>query len=172
MFAYYKDRGADDRARKACFGHRSPRDHGSHDEHRRKDSEFTLLHCTQSEYQAEAESLVSFAKFPVPKVLRDKDASIVSGIRGVGSPFAPAVFGQNLNDYIATANRNTFVCVQIESVEGLANCEAIAAVPGIGASSLPLRKAMINLLGYQTCYSSDRTTCARLWASSPATTRM
>ncbi|KAL8286659.1 hypothetical protein RQP46_004187 [Phenoliferia psychrophenolica] len=80
---------------------------------------------------AEAATLVSYAKFPVPTALRAKDASLVSGIRGVGSPFAPAVFGQNLTDYIATANRNTFVCVQIESVEGLNNCEEIAKVPGI-----------------------------------------
>lgn len=88
-------------------------------------------------YQAEAALLVSYAKFPVPTALRAKDASLISGIRGVGSPFAPAVFGQTLPDYIATANRNTFIIVQIESIEGLNACEEIARVPGIGKFSPP-----------------------------------
>ncbi|KAK4699339.1 4-hydroxy-2-oxoheptanedioate aldolase, partial [Phenoliferia sp. Uapishka_3] len=80
---------------------------------------------------ADAATLVSFAKFPVPTALRAQNSSLISGIRGVGSPFAPAVFGQNLGDYISTANQNTMVIVQIESVEGLNNCEEIAKVPGI-----------------------------------------
>lgn len=57
---------------------------------------------------------------------------VISGIRGVGSPFAPAAFGQTQGDYTATANFNTFVAVQIETVEGLNNCEEIAKVDGIG----------------------------------------
>lgn len=36
-----------------------------------------------------------------------------------------------LPDYIASANQNTFIAVQIESVEGLENCEEIAKVEGI-----------------------------------------
>lgn len=54
------------------------------------------------------------------------------GIRGAGSPFAPQVFDQSLPDYIASANRNTFIGVQIETVEGVEHCEEIAKVDGIG----------------------------------------
>ncbi len=56
----------------------------------------------------------------------------ISGVRGAGSPFAPAAFGQGMGEYIATANKNTFIAVQIETVEGLGNCEEIAKVDGIG----------------------------------------
>lgn len=88
-----------------------------------------------SSAKAEARRFVSFCKFPVPTAMRATDASLISGIRGAGSPFAPAVFKQGMQDYIDTANRNTFIAVQIESVEGLANCEEIAKVDGIGESS-------------------------------------
>ena len=84
-----------------------------------------MPHCQQ-----EARALVSFAKFPVPHEKREP--GVISGIRGVGSPFAPAVFGQTPREYTATANDNIFIAVQIETVEGLNNCEAIANVPGIG----------------------------------------
>lgn len=78
----------------------------------------------------EARALVSYAKFPTPK---DKQVpGGIVGVRGAGSPFAPAVFGQSLGDYIATANKNTFIAVQIETVLGLENCEEIAKVDGIG----------------------------------------
>ena len=78
----------------------------------------------------QARALVSYAKFPVPK---DKlGPGVISGVRGAGSPFAPAVFGQSMPEYIATANKNTFIAVQIETVEGLSNCEEIAKVEGIG----------------------------------------
>lgn len=92
----------------------------------------------------EARKLVSYAKFPVPKAQRTPEA--ISGIRGAGSPFAPAVFGQGMGDYIATANRNTFVAVQIETVEGLENCEEIAKVDGVG---------QLNLLWFTRCDVSD-----------------
>lgn len=78
----------------------------------------------------EARKLVSFAKFPVPKAQQTPDA--ISGIRGVGSPFGPAVFGQGSEEYVATANRNILVAVQIETVEGLANVDAISRVDGVG----------------------------------------
>ena len=81
--------------------------------------------------QEEARKIVQYAKFPVPTALRKQKPELISGIRGVGSPFAPAVFGQTLPDYISTANQNTLVAVQIESVEGLQNCEEIAKVDGI-----------------------------------------
>jgi 4-hydroxy-2-oxoheptanedioate aldolase len=78
----------------------------------------------------QARQLVSYAKFPVPKAQQKPDT--ISGIRGAGSPFAPAVFRQAMGDYIATANQNTLVAVQIETAEGLENCEEIAKVDGIG----------------------------------------
>ena len=83
---------------------------------------------------AEARTLVSFAKFPPEKGTILTPGSI-AGVRGVGSPFASAGFGQNAADYIATANKNIFIAVQIETVEGLNNCEEIAKVEGIGKLS-------------------------------------
>ncbi|KAF5393931.1 hypothetical protein D9757_000336 [Collybiopsis confluens] len=87
------------------------------------------LLCPMMSTAEEARTLVSYAKFPVPTDQRGAD--VISGIRGVGSPFAPAVFNQGMGDYIATANRNTFIAVQIETAEGLENCEEIAKVDGI-----------------------------------------
>ena len=84
--------------------------------------------------QEEARALVSFAKFPVPHSKRGP--GIISGIRGVGSPFAPAAFGQTPKEYIATANDNILIAVQIESTEGLNNCEEIAKVDGVGMSQI------------------------------------
>ncbi|KAJ4500038.1 Pyruvate/Phosphoenolpyruvate kinase-like domain-containing protein [Lentinula lateritia] len=85
--------------------------------------------CPMMSTSEEARKLVSYAKFPIPK--SQSTPATTSGIRGVGSPFAPAVFGQRMDDYIASANRNTFIAVQIETVEGLENCEEIARVDGI-----------------------------------------
>lgn len=84
--------------------------------------------CPMMSTAAEARALVSYAKFPSPV------PGALSGVRGVGSPFAPAVFNQNMAEYAATANRNTFVAVQIETVQGLENCEEIAKVEGVGTS--------------------------------------
>lgn len=81
--------------------------------------------------QKEARDLVSFAKFPAPRGQRSQPGTI-SGIRGVGSPFAPAAFGQTPREYTANANDNVLIAVQIETVEGLNNCEAIAKVDGVG----------------------------------------
>ncbi|KAK0467870.1 Pyruvate/Phosphoenolpyruvate kinase-like domain-containing protein [Desarmillaria tabescens] len=85
--------------------------------------------CPMMSTVDDARALVSYAKFPA---LKDKrTAEMVSGVRGAGSPFAPAAFGMGMSEYIATANRNTFIAVQIETVEGLSNCEEIAKVDGI-----------------------------------------
>lgn len=94
------------------------------------------LSDVDSTLQEEARRIVSYAKFPVPDAILAKSEKSggkvpISGIRGVGSPFAPAVFGQNLPDYVASANRNTMVIVQIETIDGLLACEEIANVPGI-----------------------------------------
>jgi 4-hydroxy-2-oxoheptanedioate aldolase len=56
----------------------------------------------------------------------------LNGVRGAGSAIAPALFKQSMGDYLATANRNILLAVQIETEEGLANCEEIAKVDGIG----------------------------------------
>lgn len=56
------------------------------------------------------------------------------GVRGCGSPFAPALFGQNLQEYQDTANYSTMIIVQIETPLGLQNCYEIASVPGVGKS--------------------------------------
>jgi len=79
----------------------------------------------------DAKALVSYCKFPLPISQRGVEGAI-SGVRGVGSPFAPAVFHQGPSAYVTTANQNTFVAVQIETLEGLNNCEEIAKVPGVG----------------------------------------
>jgi 4-hydroxy-2-oxoheptanedioate aldolase len=42
------------------------------------------------------------------------------------------VFGQTPREYTATANDNIFVAVQIETADGLNNCEEIAKVDGVG----------------------------------------
>ncbi|KAF8914152.1 Phosphoenolpyruvate/pyruvate domain-containing protein [Gymnopilus junonius] len=97
--------------------------------------------CPSMSTAKEARSLVSYAKFPattkvVPSMFPNPPPlqvpnSKLSGIRGVGSAFAHAVFRQTMADYIRTANRNTFIAVQIETLEGLENCEEIAKVDGI-----------------------------------------
>jgi len=85
--------------------------------------------CPLMSSAEEARALVSFAKFPIPR--SQQGPGVFSGIRGVGSPFAPAAFGQTPREYTATANDNILIAVQIESVEGLNNCEEIAKVDGI-----------------------------------------
>lgn len=86
----------------------------------------------------EARKLVSYAKFPAQTKSTQTSistSSSLSGVRGVGSPFAPAIFRQTFPEYVRTANRNTFVAVQIETLQGLENCEEIAKVDGIGQSA-------------------------------------
>ncbi|KDR83486.1 hypothetical protein GALMADRAFT_55592 [Galerina marginata CBS 339.88] len=93
--------------------------------------------CPSMSTAEEARALVLCAKFPAttkaaPGVSsKYLSNSKISGTRGVGSPFAPAVFRQTMPEYIRTANRNTFVAVQIETQLGLENCEDIAQVDGI-----------------------------------------
>ncbi|KAL1740731.1 Pyruvate/Phosphoenolpyruvate kinase-like domain-containing protein [Schizophyllum fasciatum] len=91
--------------------------------------------CPMMSTAEDARKLVQYAKFPAPKDQRAPGT--VSGIRGAGSPFAPAVFHQTMGEYLATANRNTLIAVQIESVEGLENCEEIARADGIATLLSP-----------------------------------
>lgn len=110
--------------------------------------------CPNLSTVEEARALVSFSKFPAAtKVVPGKSGELsgqVSGTRGVGSPFAPAVFRQTLAEYIRTANRNTFVAAQIETAGGLENCEEIAKVEGIGEYFLNLQSEIFN-----TSYNLD-----------------
>lgn len=55
-----------------------------------------------------------------------------TGGRGVGVGRA-ARYGAALTDYLARANDETAVIVQIEHIEAVRNVEAIAAVPGVDA---------------------------------------
>lgn len=52
------------------------------------------------------------------------------GLRGVG-PGRAAAYGYRIPDYLAAANRNLLLAIQVETAEGLGNIEAIAAVDGI-----------------------------------------
>lgn len=69
---------------------------------------------------AEAEQLVQAVKFP-PIGNR--------GLDGVG--FDSDFGGHSIDDYVAWAQRETFLAVQIESPEAVAHADAIAAVPGV-----------------------------------------
>ncbi|PPQ79570.1 hypothetical protein CVT25_003452 [Psilocybe cyanescens] len=96
--------------------------------------------CPSISTPDEARALVSYSKFPaatkagptqtrstvIPAAPNVGTKKLISGIRGVGSPFAPSVFRQTLAEYIRTANHNTFIAVQIETIQGLENCEEIA----------------------------------------------
>ncbi|WP_027142131.1 HpcH/HpaI aldolase/citrate lyase family protein [Mesorhizobium sp. WSM3626] len=52
------------------------------------------------------------------------------GERGVG-PGRAAGYGYRIPEYLAGANERTAVAIQVETVEGLANIDAIAAVEGV-----------------------------------------
>ena len=70
---------------------------------------------------AQAQSIVSFAKFPPV------------GVRGQGGPYA--CFGLGLStppEYVAEANDSLITMVQIESAEALDNIDEICQVAGVG----------------------------------------
>lgn len=53
------------------------------------------------------------------------------GVRGVGAAMARASAYGSIPDYLTTANDQTCLLLQIESRQGMANLEAIAATPGV-----------------------------------------
>ena len=70
---------------------------------------------------AQAREAVSYAKFPPV------------GMRGQGGPFACFEFGfATPADYVAAANEQVVLMIQIETVEGLRNVEEICQVEGVG----------------------------------------
>lgn len=74
----------------------------------------------------QAKEVVSFAKFPP------------IGARGQGGPFACYEFGlKSPVQYVAAANDLIVVMVQIETVDGLKNIDAICQVDGVGEFRKP-----------------------------------
>ena len=74
------------------------------------------------------------------------------GHRGVGNALARSGRWNRIDDYLRNAAEYTSVIVQIETIEGVENAEAIAAVPGVdgvfvGPSDLA---ASMGLIGQQT----------------------
>ena len=70
---------------------------------------------------AKAREAVSYAKFPP------------IGVRGQGGPFACFEFGLSTPaEYVAVANEQVVIIVQIETVEGLQNVHEICQVEGVG----------------------------------------
>ncbi|KAG6864764.1 hypothetical protein C0991_007290 [Blastosporella zonata] len=68
---------------------------------------------------AKAREVVSDSRFPP------------LGRRGFGSPFAHTNWGVSSSEYLATANDNISVIVQIENQEAVQNAKEIAAVDGV-----------------------------------------
>ena len=55
------------------------------------------------------------------------------GVRGIGTAVARAARWNRMHDYVRRADEQTCLIVQIESVRGLENLDAIAAVEGVDA---------------------------------------
>ncbi|KAG5650592.1 hypothetical protein H0H81_011710 [Sphagnurus paluster] len=72
-----------------------------------------------------------------------------AGRRGFGSPFAHGNWGVSVPEYLATANDNISVMVQIENQEGVENVEHIAAVDGLDVLFIGPYDLSISL-GYPT----------------------
>lgn len=68
----------------------------------------------------DARAVVTHSKFPP------------QGLRGQGSAFPAITHGIDIPTYLKTANETLITCVQIESILGVENVDAICAVPGVG----------------------------------------
>jgi 2-keto-3-deoxy-L-rhamnonate aldolase RhmA len=89
----------------------------------------------------EAERVVNFSKYPP------------QGTRGVG-PVRAAAYGNNIREYVNTANEQILVCVQIETTTALSNAEAIAETKGVdllfvGPSDLTISLGLGTERGHQ-----------------------
>ncbi|KAH7095608.1 HpcH/HpaI aldolase family protein [Paraphoma chrysanthemicola] len=85
---------------------------------------------------AEAGVVVSSSKFPS------------LGMRGQGLVFPAFIHGIDIPTYIRSANDTLITCVQIESVEGVRNVDAICAVPGVDMVFIGPNDLALSLLGY------------------------
>jgi len=85
---------------------------------------------------AEAELVVKASKFPP------------LGFRGQGSPFSAWGLGLATPQYLEQANSSLLTIVQIETLEGLKNLDAICAVEGVDAIFVGPNDLALCMLGY------------------------
>lgn len=85
---------------------------------------------------AEAQAVVSASKFPP------------QGLRGQGSFFPAIGHGLTTPEYMASANQTLLTMVQIETRDGVANVEEIAAVDGVDLLFIGPNDLAQSLLGY------------------------
>lgn len=78
----------------------------------------------------QARLFVSRCRFPSRRGTQLTNGAL-PGTRGAGSPFSPTTWKMPLQEYIDRANKEIFLIVQIETQDGLNNCEEIAKVDGI-----------------------------------------
>lgn len=110
------------------------------------------------ESAAQAETLASAMRYP-PK-----------GMRGVGSALARASRFNAIPDYLATADDEVCLLVQVESREGLAAIEEIAAVEGvdgifIGPSDLAADMGFIGQAGHPEVREAVESAIGRIRAA-------
>jgi len=74
--------------------------------------------CPMVNSRAETEQIVSWSKYPP------------QGVRSAGA-YGPDFFGVDMATYVAQANEQLMVMVQIESVEGIRHADEIVSTPGL-----------------------------------------
>ncbi|KAJ5104246.1 Pyruvate/Phosphoenolpyruvate kinase-like domain-containing protein [Penicillium argentinense] len=84
----------------------------------------------------EARAVVQYSKFPP------------EGLRGQGSAFPAITHGIDLPTYLKTANKTLITCLQIESMAGVKNVDAICAVPGVDMVFIGPNDLALSVLGY------------------------
>ncbi|KAG9948020.1 Phosphoenolpyruvate/pyruvate domain-containing protein, partial [Aureobasidium melanogenum] len=84
----------------------------------------------------DAENVVRYSKFPP------------LGLRGQGSAFPAIGHGLTTPEYMKTANETLLTIVQIETKEGVANVDEIAAVPGVDYLFIGPNDLAQSVLGY------------------------
>lgn len=84
----------------------------------------------------EARQIVQSSKFPP------------QGVRGQGSAFPAIAHGLSTPEYMRSANETILTMIQIETVAGVENVDAIAAVPGVDMLFIGPNDLAQSLLGY------------------------
>lgn len=84
----------------------------------------------------DARAVVTHSKFPP------------QGLRGQGSAFPAITHGIDIPTYLKTANETLITCVQIESILGVENVDAICAVPGVDMIFIGPNDLALSVLGY------------------------